>query len=81
MVFEHHGRWGKSAILLLEQLAKRVGTTLPGITRGQFRDYWLKRLGCELQKGMVFSVVHNAEGWHRSNPHVEELRLAIFDHV
>ena len=50
-------------------------------SKSQFFNMRLKRLGCELQKGMVFSVVHNAEGWHRSNPHVEELRLAIFDHV
>ncbi len=48
-----------------------------GISRSQFRDHWLKRLGCELQKGVALSVVHNAEGWHRSNQHVDELRAAI----
>ena len=58
-----------------------IHTSLPDVTCGQFRDHWLKRLGCELQRGVAFSVCHNAEGWHRSNQHVEELKFAILDFV
>ncbi len=78
LVVEHPGRWGKAAIGLLNQLARRASGAISGVSREQFRDYWLKRLGCELQMGMAFSIVHNAEGWHRSNQHVDELRAGIF---
>ena len=81
IVMEHCGRWGPAALHFLDQLAKRARVSLPDVTCGQFRDHWLKRLGCELQRGIAFSVCHNAEGWHRSNQHVEELKFAILDFV
>lgn len=78
LVVEHPGRWGKAAIKLLDELARHADNTIPDISRGQFSDYWRKRLGCELLKGMTFTIGRNAQGWNRTNHCINELRAAIF---
>ena len=79
LVVEHHSRWGSAAIHLLESLAKQAAVSFPGVTRGSFRNFWLKKLGCELQKGIAHSITNNAVGWHR-NDDSQELRIAIACH-
>ena len=77
LVVEHPGRWGKAAMKLLNELSRRADSTIPDISRNQFMDYWLKRLGCELLKGTAFTICHNAQGWHRNNRCLDELRAGI----
>ena len=77
LVVEHHGRWGKSAIHLLNSLAKKAGDSLPGVTQGQFHDFWVKQLGYELVRSVAFTVVLNTAGWFQYTHHIGELQHAL----
>ena len=80
LMVEHNGRWGKSSIHLLNYLAKKAGESLiPGVTQGQFRDFWCEviRLRHELVRSVAFTVMHNAADWFHSFHHIEELQHAL----
>ena len=81
LVCEHHGRWGGDAVKLLKSLSCRAAESSPHISRSQFTDFWLKKLGCEFLRGCVSSMAGNAAGWHRGNYCVDELIDCIAHHI
>ena len=77
LVIEHYGRWGVDALHFLKTLSRRASATLPGVTAGQFSDFWLKAVGCALVKGVTLAVVNNAVAWNRGNGRISDLQSAI----
>ena len=62
LVLEHHGRWGEGSIRLLKILAEKAAASLPDTSKSQFKDFWVKALDCELQKGIFQTIANNAAG-------------------
>ena len=77
LVLEHHEQWGEGAIQMLKIFAEKAGATLLDGSRSKFKDFWLKALGCELQKGMALTIANNAVGWHYQRKLPRGLEYAI----
>ena len=65
-VVEHTGRWGPAALQVLDSVARLAQANIPDVKKGVFRRFWLMKLGCELQRGMVFTILNNGQGWNRN---------------